>query len=328
MILSIPILAVLACGTDHHSVARVDASSGSDQGAPAGASSGGSTGKTGGTTGAHSSGTGGDSNPSAGAPASSGGEAAAGASTSPSGGTPSGGAASGGLGAAASGGVLTTGGTLTRGGSSATGGTVTHTGGRSTGTGGSTSTGGASSGDAGSAGTGTCPAELPLIGSCSSEGLSCHCTGCTPTRDYCTATAACTDGSWEIGYTDCECVGSGGTTGAGGSSSAGDGGEGGASSACEFTYSTPAATSATCEIASDSQNSCGEAAQCICAGTADVESCVTSMVAPRGGPTFSDYCGPTSSRSLGSAVQMMAEAYAGTATVSEGCAEIPATLDL
>ncbi|MBN1611079.1 MAG: hypothetical protein JW940_30890 [Polyangiaceae bacterium] len=329
--LCVPLLTVLACGTDHHSVARVDEAAGTsgatalEPGSLVGLSSAGAppTTSTGGSGNSASGSTGGQSNGDAGASAGGVGVAGAGTSTKPTGGASSGGKASGGVSAAAGTGS-------TDGGLPATGGGGTSTGGASAGgAGGAGTTGGTSGeGQAGNAGAGTCPAELPLLeDSCSPGGLSCHYTGCTATRDYCSATAACQSGTWEIGYTDCECPGTGGAAGAGGSPGGGSAGQGGAASGCEFTYTTPVVTSGTCRIASGSQNSCGEAAQCICADENDVETCVAYLTVPRGGPTFSDYCGPTSTRSLADALQALAPSYQGTATVSEGCSDIPATLD-
>jgi hypothetical protein len=333
--LSIPILAVFACGTDHHSVARVDGSSGfaaSEPGALAGSSSAGaSTRASAGSGNSAAAATGGDAAASAGAPTGGDDHAGAGTSSPPTGGAPVGGAASGGT--TASAGSVATGGARATGGATATGGAGTSTGGGAGGTGGAGTTGGVSGGQGGSGGAGTCPAELPLLGDpCSSEDLSCHYTGCTATRAYCSATAWCSSGQWEIGYTDCECLGTGGAAGAGGAPAGGSAGQGGATSDCEFTFTTPQTGSTTCHIASSSQNSCGEAARCICAQSSDVDICVDSWTVPRGGPTFSDYCFQSSSapsyRSLADALQALAPAYQGTTTVSEGCAEIPATLAL
>lgn len=131
--------------------------------------------------------------------------------------------------------------------------------------------------------------------------------------------------------------GSGGMTAVGGSSSAAGGTHSGGSSgtapsSCSFAFSTPTVTASNCHVAADSQDSCGDAARCICAGSSNVQACVGGWTIPRGGLTFSDFCAtnPASpgQRSLAEALTSIATAYQGTATSSLGCSQIRATLKL
>ena len=82
-------------------------------------------------------------------------------------------------------------------------------------------------GGAGGSGGTACPAGLPVSSSpCTPEGLNCHYSGCSGAASYCGANAFCSNGSWSIGYTDCACPSSGGT------SSGGRGGAGGSAAGC------------------------------------------------------------------------------------------------
>lgn len=97
---------------------------------------------------------------------------------------------------------------------------------------------------------------------------------------------------------------------------------------CEFTYETPGAT-ASCVVSGDAEESCREAARCICSSGVDTPwlfdsmGCVESALVARALRTFADYCrrpGP----SLGEAVRGFGDFWGADVTTSPGCDDIPA----
>ncbi len=102
---------------------------------------------------------------------------------------------------------------------------------------------------------------------------------------------------------------------------------------CYFTYQTDSGRPpAECVILTDSEETCLDAARCICAewnpeGTVEeIEQCAEWETFPRGAITFSDFCAPTTSLSLADAITQWAAAQGALVVAEPECEQMPATL--
>ena len=101
-----------------------------------------------------------------------------------------------------------------------------------------------------------------------------------------------------------------------------------AAAVCEFSYTTPEG-SAHCTVASDAEESCVEAARCICAAGLFPEwdglDCVESALVLRALVTFGDYCNaPGAPSSLGDAVVGVGEFWGAEVEAWAACDDIVA----
>jgi hypothetical protein len=107
--------------------------------------------------------------------------------------------------------------------------------------------------------------------------------------------------------------------------------------ACRFTYTnTERGTWRGCAVPLHDPSPCRSAVRCLCAGdvlpddggASSVEACEASWLAPRGAPTFADFCvasAPSATRNLIDAMSAFAALYQGEVTMVDGlCGMIPA----
>jgi hypothetical protein len=104
---------------------------------------------------------------------------------------------------------------------------------------------------------------------------------------------------------------------------------------CDFTYSDATASGPiSCRVSSTADETCFDAALCICEGRApeatveEIEACAQSETVPRAMITLADFCGGMGPASLAEALTGWAEAMGVEVIIdSDACEDVPATLD-
>ena len=102
--------------------------------------------------------------------------------------------------------------------------------------------------------------------------------------------------------------------------------------ACRFFYVARTGASVDCTLTASSLTACADAARCICtaitADPSEVEMCIQWETQPRALITFSDSCTPSlpARMSMDQALRSYLESRSEVATISSGCASIPALL--
>jgi hypothetical protein len=108
----------------------------------------------------------------------------------------------------------------------------------------------------------------------------------------------------------------------------------GTGSYCTFTYEKPQDRSAVqCSFPVGIDAPCREAVRCLCSsdafdpGRVDLQACVDSWLAPRGAPTFADFCASdtaSATRSLSEALSDFAQTYKATVNAAPECGKVRA----